>query len=766
MTHIKSLCITTCTAIVLALLSSSLFGAPGKRSGDEQGKRIYLKQCAHCHGMRGEGVVGVNENPLFGNKKLPELIQVIVETMPEDKPNTCKGENAVAVGRYIFETFYTPEARASQKPPRIELARLTNRQYKQTIGDIFTAFLGKPELNEDRGIHATYYDTRGFGKQIGQEVVDSIHFDFDQKLPHEKITKKEEFSIRWQGAVIAEESGIYEFIVKSPNSIRLYINDRETRLVDKYVATKDSEAEHSGTIYLQGGLPYFFRLETFRFKDPTASMSLMWVPPGGTRQVIPKRNFYPHTIGTGILVQTPFPPDDSASGYERGIAVSAEWDQATTNAAIEVAQQVLPLMDQMARSKSGDDDHYDKLRAFCHSFAEYAFRRPLTEDQKAIYVDSFFADDLELSDSVKRVIISTLKSPLFLYPELSRNPEDPVVDSYLVAGRLALALWDSVPDTALRNAAERGDLLDPIKVEQQIKRMLNNSRAKTKLDYFLLHWLQLNEKGEFSKDDQHYANFTDTIKADLRQSLRLFFQDVVWSESSDYRRLFHSPTIPINQNLAQFYGVEAINGDEFQPGSVSEHADSGILTHPYMLSMLAYRDNSSPIHRGVFITRRLLGRTLKEPPQATELGKTEFGEELTMREKVTQITEPATCAGCHNIINPLGFSLENFDAIGRYRNQEVGKAINAIANYNTVEGEKVELSGASGLAELLTISPQAHGAFVDHLFHQAVKQPINAYGDSLREQLIEQFQVSEFNIQQLLTNIVKEAVLFEPEQEQ
>ena len=751
---------------MLALLSSSLYGAPGKRSGDDQGKRIYQKQCAHCHGMQGEGVVGVNENPLYGNKQLSELIQVIVETMPEDKPNTCKGENAVAVGRYIFETFYTPEARASQKPPRIELARLTNRQYKQTISDLFTAFLGKPELNEERGIHATYYDTRGFGKQVGQEVVDSIDFDFDRTLPHEKISKKEEFSIRWQGAVIAEESGIYEFIVKSPNSIRLYINDRETRLVDKYVATKDSEAEHSGTIYLQGGLPYFFQLETFRFKDPAASMSLMWVPPGGTRQIIPKRNLYPTTIGTGILVQTPFPPDDSASGYERGIAVSAEWDQATTNAAIEVAEQVLPLMDQMARTKSGDVDRHDKLQTFCHALVEYAFRRPLTEDQKSIYVDSFFLDDLELSDSVKRVIISTLKSPLFLYPELSRNPEDPVVDSYLVAGRLALALWDSVPDTALRNAAGRGDLLDPIKVQQQIKRMLNNSRAKSKLDYFLLHWLQLNEKGEFSKDDEHYANFTDTIKADLRLSLRLFFHDVVWSEDSDFRQLFRSPTIPMNHNLAQFYGIETFEGNEFRSGSVSEHAVSGILTHPYMLSMLAYRDNSSPIHRGVFITRRLLGRSLKEPPQATELGSAEFPDGLTIREKVTQLTEPTTCAGCHNIINPLGFSLENFDAIGRYRNQEVGKAINAVANYTTVVGEKVELSGASGLAELITISPQAHGAFVDHLFHQAMKQPINAYGDSLRKQLIEQFQVSEFNIQQLLTNIVKAAVLFEPEQEQ
>ncbi|MEC9095762.1 MAG: DUF1592 domain-containing protein, partial [Planctomycetota bacterium] len=378
----------------------------------------------------------------------------------------------------------------------------------------------------------------------------------------------------------------------------------------------------------------------------------------------------------------------------------------------------------------------------------------------------FFAKDLDISDSVKRVILSTLKSPLFLYPELSRPPENSNADSYLIASRLALALWDSVPDAALRNAAERGDLLDPVKVQQQIKRMLNNSRAKSKLDYFLLHWLQLDEKGTFSKDDKQYAHFTDSIKADLRQSLRLFFQEIVWSEGSDYRQLFQSATIPLNGNLAKFYELEGLEGSEFRPASVSEHANRGILTHPYILSMLAYHDNSSPIHRGVFITRRLLGRTLKEPPQATELGSAEFPEGLTIREKVTQLTEPTACAGCHNIINPLGFSLENFDAIGRYRNLEVGKAINAVANYNTVNGEQVELTGASGLAELIITSPQAHGAFVDHLFHQAMKQPINAYGDSLRQNLIEQFQASEFNIQQLLTNIIEKAVLFEPEQEQ
>ena len=191
----------------------------------------------------------------------------------------------------------------------------------------------------------------------------------------------------------------------------------------------------------------------------------------------------------------------------------------------------------------------------------------------------------------------------------------------------------------------------------------------------------------------------------------------------------------------------------------------GKVFNPYMLSMLAYRDNSSPIHRGVFITRRLLGRTLKEPPQATELGSAEFPEGLTIREKVSMLTEPTACAGCHTIINPLGFSLENYDAIGRYRNQEVGKAINAVANYNTVDGKTFELNGVAGLADLIASSPQAHGAFVDHIFHQAMKQPINAYGDSLRSKLITQFQSSEFNIQRLLTNLVREAVLFEPAQE-
>ena len=279
--------------LLAAIIVSPLWAAPEKRgTQDELGKRIYLKQCAHCHGIQGEGVVGFNENPLYGNKRLPELIQVIDETMPEDKPKTCRGDDAVAVGRYIFETFYTPEARASQKPPRIELARLTNRQYVQTIRDIFRNFLGRPELDELRGIKAQYYNGRNFRDRVGEAIVNSIDYDFDQALPYDKLTKKEEFSIKWEGSIIAEESGVYEFIVQSPNSIRLYVNNREDRLIDKYVATNERDAEHKATVFLQGGEAYFFRLETFRFKDPAASMTLSWVPPEELDRSFPNEIFH------------------------------------------------------------------------------------------------------------------------------------------------------------------------------------------------------------------------------------------------------------------------------------------------------------------------------------------------------------------------------------------------------------------------------------------------------------------------------------------
>ena len=187
----------------------------------------------------------------------------------------------------------------------------------------------------------------------------------------------------------------------------------------------------------------------------------------------------------------------------------------------------------------------------------------------------------------------------------------------------------------------------------------------------------------------------------------------------------------------------------------------GVVTHPYTMSALAYHHLSSPIHRGVFVTRRLLGRTLKPPPQATEFKDAEFDPHMTTREKVAKLTGSTACQTCHVIINPLGFSLENYDAVGRYREREGERPIDVTADFPSISGEQVRLEGAKSLAQLIADSQHAQKHFVDQMFHQAVKQPINAYGDKVRDELADSFASHDYNIRELLAEIATLAAMHE-----
>ena len=176
--------------------------------------------------------------------------------------------------------------------------------------------------------------------------------------------------------------------------------------------------------------------------------------------------------------------------------------------------------------------------------------------------------------------------------------------------------------------------------------------------------------------------------------------------------------------------------------------------HPYLLSTFSYPNNSSPIHRGVFLTRHLLGRSLKPPPKAVSFKDNELDPSLTMREKVTQVTKDRACMGCHGTINSLGFSLEHYDALGRWRNQENKKPVNATSNYETEDGKTIRLKGGRSLAEFAAQNERSQKAFIGHLFHYLVKQPVDAYGKETLENLHRHFKKSEFNVKSLLIEIL------------
>jgi hypothetical protein len=193
----------------------------------------------------------------------------------------------------------------------------------------------------------------------------------------------------------------------------------------------------------------------------------------------------------------------------------------------------------------------------------------------------------------------------------------------------------------------------------------------------------------------------------------------------------------------------------------AEHR-AGLLTHPYLLTTFAYTGTSSPIHRGVFISRSLLGRVLKPPPEAVVPLPPESHANLTTRERIALQTNSQACLSCHAMINPLGFTLEHFDAVGRFRSEETGKPIDATGEYLTKSGERKQFRGVRELAAFLAESEETHAAFVQQLFHHTVKQPIRAYGPEMSVELQKSFRENQFSIQRLMAEIVTASATSQP----
>lgn len=743
---------TSSLSFILVTISAvGLWASEPSPSGQE----VYKRLCAECHGAKGEGVEDRCPDPLQGDRSLPDLVKVIEETMPEDDPGKCTGELAEKVAEYIYGAFYSEEARAGAAS-RIELSHLTVRQYLNVTADLVAEFLGEVRLDEKRGLQGRYFNARNFrdNKKAFERLDPQIDFDFKAESPDPKKIGNEEFSIQWQGGVIAEETGDYEFYLMTENGARLWINGGDKPLIDAWVKSGDN-TEYTASVRLLGGRVYPIRLEYFKFKEKTAAIQLQWRPPGRARQVIPQRNLSPNGFPPTLVVQTAFPPDDSSAGYERGTYVSQAWDRATTYAAVEIADKIVENLESLAKCKPDAPDREKRLKEFCHRFAERALRRPLSDEQKQFFIDGHFQDEGEPDSAVKKAVLLVLKSPRFLYLGLAPNG----LDDYELASRLSFGLWDSLPDRELLGAAAQGKLGNPEEVARQARRMLADPRTKSKLRQFFHQWLKVKDAAEISKDKDLYPGFDEAVVSDLATSLDLFLDDVIWSEASDFRRLLLADSLFVNKRLAGFFGIEAPDGDGFHKVSLDPGKHAGILTHPYVMANFAYHKSTSPIHRGVFLVRSVLGRPLKPPPMAVAPVDEGVHPGLSTRQRVALQTEGASCQTCHSMINPLGFSLEHYDAVGRYRIEEAGKPIDASGLYQPASGEPVRLDGARELAEFLAASDEARRAVVAQLFHYLVKQPIDAYGPQQLENLEQSFAASEYSIRELLVEIMRTSAL-------
>jgi cytochrome c5 len=754
------------------LALAALFAVTGAR-GDETspGAAIFKKICAECHGPKGEGVPDKYDEPLFGERSIASLAKLIDRTMPDGEPEKVSAEEARQVAEYIYGAFYSPTARARNNPPKHELARLTNRQYRESVADLIGSFRTPMAPGAGTGLHAEYFSSKGMNKKDkrGFEREDKVlDFDFGEGSPGPDINP-EQFSIGWSGSLLAEETGVYEFRIRTPNGARLYLNadlgngdnnrrddsdaKREATLIDAWVSSGEQVREESGRLFLLGGRSYPIRLDYFKYQEKRGSVRLEWKPPGGGWSVLAAPHLSPARATRVAVVDTAFPADDASLGFERGTSVSKEWQDATTKAAIAVAAEIGARLSRLSDSGRDEPGRVLKLKKFCTAFAERAFRRPLTPEQYEACVEHMFAGDIAPDVAVKRVVLAVLQSPRFLYPDLGER------DDFAIAARLALGLWDSIPDATLADAAGRGELHTPEQVRAQATRMAADPRAKAKLMAFFHEWLGSEKSEDVTKDTKTFPGFDPVLFGDLRESLRLFVENVVWSEKSDYRELLLADYLYVNPRLAKFYHMTSPVTDTFERVYFDPSQRAGIFTHPFLLSTFSYFKSTSPIHRGVFLTRNVLGRTLKPPPMAVEFKEEKFDPSLTMREKVTEVTRKSSCMGCHSTINPLGFALENFDAVGRFRTTENDKPINAATEYESAEGDMVKFTGARDLAKHTATSEAARRGFIRHLFQYAIKETPAVFGSDTLEKLDADFAASGYHVRKLFIESATVAAL-------
>lgn len=391
-------------------------------------------------------------------------------------------------------------------------------------------------------------------------------------------------------------------------------------------------------------------------------------------------------------------------------------------------------------------------------FADRAYRRPLRPEEQAQLRELYKKlrdESLPHEEALRLTLARVLVSPAFLYKSETPAPgknAGPVSDLEL-ATRLSYFLWSSMPDDELRSVAASGKLRDPAVLTAQTQRMLRDPRVRHMAVEFGCSWLHIHgfdELGE--KSDRHFPTFVGLRGAMYEETIR-FFTDFIQNDRSVLSLLDADHTY-LNEELAKHYGIPNVKGTEWRRvEGVRRFARGGILTHATTLAKQSGASRTSPILRGNWIAETLLGDKLPKPPKDVPQLPEEVGQNLTMRQMTEKHTSDQRCASCHSRIDPYGYSLEAFDAIGRFRDKENNLPIDT----KTKVMDGTELVGADGLrAYILDKKRDTYlRQFSRKLLGYSLGRGVQLSDESLLKEIQDELKSHEFRVGAAVEKIVK-----------
>jgi len=410
--------------------------------------------------------------------------------------------------------------------------------------------------------------------------------------------------------------------------------------------------------------------------------------------------------------------ENDAAVHQVSKDVVRQYLDAAEDIATRAVTERMPLLVSCDPLVSGEAVCGQQLVA---SLLPRAFRRPADAAETAAFAALFDAA-LAQYGYVEAVSLTTqaiLQSPQFLYRienvPAGAAPGDLVaVGEYEMASRLSYFLTGSMPDADLLAAAAAGTLADPEALELQARRLLESPAGRASVADFHRQWLGLDGLGSVAKDPLAFPDLdATTFAADWNDSVQQFIAHVFFTENATMAELFGAPQVFLTPELAAFYqasGQDPVTGSWTIPGK-----RAGLLTQPGLLGMLAYPDGSSPVARGVFVRKRLLCQELAPPPDVP-LDPPSPDPNATTRERFAEHTSNPACAGCHALIDPLGFPFENYDGAGRWRTTENGQPIDASGEIIGIDDPSAlgPVADAAELSARLATSTDAQACVVEN----------------------------------------------------
>ena len=392
---------------------------------------------------------------------------------------------------------------------------------------------------------------------------------------------------------------------------------------------------------------------------------------------------------------------------------------------------------------------------FIRTFGKRAFRRPLKDSEYKRYAAAFDRQAKatgKFLEGARVIVEAMLQSPKFLFHTGS--------DDYAIASRLSYFLWDTMPDTTLIAAAERRELRTPAGREAMARRMLANPMAVQALDEFFNQWLRLERVTNASKDGRRFPEFTAELSASMVEETRKLLQHLVWNDknfmelltanysflSADLASLYRFPTPPGQFELTQF------------PAGARR---AGLLGHASVLAANAGPQETSPTARGIFVRERLLCQHVPPPPPNvnTNLADATDDKPLGRRARLSEHVNNVACSSCHRLMDPIGFGLEGFDAVGRWREKETlvlpsKKVELPLETTGGIAGlPESSFSDAAGLGRILAASPTCQECIVRQLFRYALGRMETEADQGTIQSLTASFRASGFRFRELLVGI-------------